>query len=203
MSVARATFDRFRRTISILAPITTLASGTAEVELYGARRITEFTVPVDSARGRIRATRGVDAFQARASSVILTLRYLGDADTRPQTLRLRAARRPARLSSKRPTISPTGQLDVAGAITRRAKGVVRVYLEWVNGADGSIGVVERQAIIRAPGRWGVRSQLPPGIVDQIGKRCSTVQSYVMFTGFQPLNMQGEMLAYQVMPAPVP
>ena len=200
LSVVRADYSSAQRTISIFAPITTLASGSAGVELYGARRITEFSAPIDSARGRIRATRGVDAAQARASSVLLTLRYAGDADTRPQSLRLRAGRRAAKLSSRRPTISTSGQLDAAGAITRRAKGVVRLQLEWVDRRDGAIIVVERQARIRN-GRWGIRSQLPPGVISQINNRCTTVHSYVLFTGYQALDMRGEMRAFQVMPAP--
>lgn len=200
LSVVRADYSSAQRTISIFAPITTLASGSAGVELYGARRITEFSAPIDSARGRIRATRGVDAAQARASSVILTLRYAGDEDTRPQTLRLRAGRRAARLSSNRPTISTSGRLDAAGAITRRARGVVRVQLEWVNRSDGAIITVERQARIR-DGRWGIRYQLPPGVISRINNRCTTVHSYVLFTGYQALNMRGEMRAYQVLPAP--
>ena len=116
------------------------------------------------------------------------------------SLRLRAGLRAAKLSSRRPTISPSGQLDAAGAITRDARGIVRVQLEWVNGADGSIAVLERQAVIRN-GRWGVRSQLTPETIDLIGKRCSTVQSYVVFTGYQPRLMNGEMRSFQVMPAP--
>ena len=200
MSIAKASFNRIRRTTSILAPITTLASGDAAVQLLGGGRITEFSVRINTARGLIRATRGIDAAQARASTAILTLRYPGDADTRPQTLRLRAALRPAKLSSRRPTISPIGQLDAAGAITKPAKGFVRVQLEWVNSADGSISVLERLATIKS-GRWSVRSQLPPGIIDQIGKRCSTVQSYVLFTGYQRLLMRGEMRSFQVMPLP--
>jgi len=201
MSITRATFDPVRRTTSILAPISTLASGLAGVQLIGGGRITEFNVRIDPARGLIRATRGIDEAQARASTAILTLRYPGDPDTRAQTLRLRAGLRAPRLSSKRPTISPTGQLDITGAITRRAKGVVRVQLEWVNRSDGSIGLVERLATIRAPGRWGVRSQLPPGILEKIASRCSTVQANVLFTGYQPLNLRGEMRAFQVMPKP--
>jgi len=200
MSLARGEFDRRTRTVSILAPISRLASGIARVELLGGGRITEFNVPIDAARGRIRTTRGIDELQARASTAILTLRYSGDDDTRAQTLRLRAAKRAAKLSSRRPTISTTGQLDAAGAITRRAVGVVRVQLEWVDKNTGSLIVVERQARIRN-GRWGVRYQLPRGIIDQINDRCTTVHSYVLFTGYQPLFMRGEMVAYQVMPAP--
>jgi hypothetical protein len=201
MSIARASFDRFRRTTSVLAPITTLASGTAQVELLGGGRITQFTLPVDSARGRIRGTRGIDAAQARASTAILTLRYTGDADTRPQTLRVRAALHASKLSSSRPSIDETGTLTAAGAITKKARGVVRLTLEWVNSADGSIGVIERLAPI-VNGRWGVRSELPPAIVSQINTRCSTLQSYVLFTGYQKLLMRGELRAFQVAPAPV-
>ena len=198
LSLARARYSQSQRTISIFAPISRLASGSAGIELFGARRITEFNLPVTSSRGWIRGVRGVDRLQARARSVIITIRYRGDADTRAQTLRLRAGERAARLSSRRPTISPTGQLDAAGAITRRAKGQVRVQLEWVNGDDGSIGSVERQATIRS-GRWGVKSQLPAGVLSQIRNRCSTVQSYVQFTGYQALLMNGEMRSYQVLP----
>lgn len=200
MSLVRGDFNRFRRTVSILAPITTLASGLARVQLLGGGRITEFNVPIDSARGRIRAMRGIDQLQARAGTAILTLRYLGDDDTRPQSLRLRAARRAAKLSSRRPTISTSGQLDAAGAITRSAKGVVRLSLEWVDRTTGSLIVLERQAQIRN-GRWGIRYQLPPGVISQINNRCTTVHSYVLFTGYQARLMRGEMRAFQVMPAP--
>ena len=97
MSITKATFNRVQRTTSILAPISTLASGFADVQLLGGRRITEFSVPINQARGLIRATRGIDAAQARTPTAILTLRYNGDADTRAQTLRLRAALRSPKL----------------------------------------------------------------------------------------------------------
>ena len=169
MSIARASFDRFKRTTSILAPISTLASGIARIELLGGGRVTEFTAPIDSRRGLIRVTRGIDAAQARAATAILTLRYDGDADTRPQTLRLRAALRAARLSSSRPVIDEVGELTAAGAITKSARGVVRLTLEWVNGSDGSISVIERLAPI-VNGRWGVRSQLTPEVQAAINNR---------------------------------
>ena len=44
---ARATFLRQDRTISILAPITALASGRAAIELHAASRRTNYTLPVD------------------------------------------------------------------------------------------------------------------------------------------------------------
>ena len=200
LSIRRARFNRIQRTASVFAPITRRASGLAEIQLFGARRVTEFNTRINSDRGYIRTTRGVDALQARARSVLLTISYAGDGDTRPQSLRLRAGRRAAKLSSRRPTISLSGQLNAAGAITRAARGIVRVQLEWVNGADGSIAVLERRAVIRN-GRWGIRAQLTPQTIQLMSRRCSTVQSYVLFTGYQRRLMNGEMRSYQVMPAP--
>ena len=49
--------------------------------------------------------------------------------------------------------------------------------------------------------WGIRYQIPPGVLSQIRNRCTTVHSYVLFTGYQPLFIRGEMRAFQVMPEP--
>lgn len=199
MSLTQASFDRFRRTTSIFAPISTRASGTAHVELLGARRITEFDLPIDAARGWIRGTRGIDTRQARAATAVLTLSYPGDDDTRPQTLRLRAALNPAQLWSDRPRITPSGFLQASGTISPRARGSVRIQLEWVNGGDGSIGFVEVSAPI-ASGRWRASSPLPQDIRDQIDGRCSEVQSTVLFTGYHARLMRGEVRSLRVLPA---
>jgi hypothetical protein len=199
MSLTQASFDPFRRTTSIFAPISTRASGLVHVELRGAGRITEFDLPIDSARGWIRGTRGIDTAQARAATAVLTLSYPGDADTRPQTLRLRAAVNPARLWSDRPRITPSGFLEASGTISGRARGSVRIHLEWVNRIDGSLGAVEVLAPV-ASGRWRVSSPLPPDSLDQIARRCSEVQSTVLFTGYQPLLMRGEVRSLRVLPA---
>jgi hypothetical protein len=199
MSLTQATFDKFRRTTSIFAPISKRASGVAHVELLGARRITEFDLPIDAGRGFIRGTRGIDAAQARAATAILTLSYPGDADTRPQTLRLRAALHPALLWSDRPRITPDGVLQASGTISKRARGIVRMQLEWVNGSDGSTGIIERVAPVKS-GRWRLNDQLPPDIRTQIAERCSNVHSTILFTGYQPLLMRGEVLSLGVLPA---
>lgn len=199
MSLTQASFDRFRRTTSIFAPISKRASGIAHVELRGAGRITEFDLPIDSSRGWIRGTRGIDAAQARAATAVLTLSYAGDADTRPQTLRLRAALNPALLWSDRPRITPGGFLRASGTLSRRARGSVRIQLEWVNRSDGSLGTVEVLTPVRS-GRWRVSSLLSPNIRDQIAQRCSNVQSTVLFTGYQRLLMRGEVRSLRVLPA---
>jgi len=199
ISLTQASFDRFRRTTSIFAPISTRASGIAHVELRGAGRITEFDLPIDAARGRIRGTRGIDSAQARAATAVLTLSYAGDADTRPQTLRLRAAVNPAQLWSDRPRITPSGFLQASGTISRRARGSVRTQLEWVNRSDGSLGTIELSAPV-ASGRWRLNSPLPPDIRDQIAQRCSEVQSTVLFTGYHARLMRGEVRSLRVLPA---
>ena len=51
LSLARATYDRARRTISILAPISRIASGSARITLHAAGTKTVFDAPIDSANG--------------------------------------------------------------------------------------------------------------------------------------------------------
>ncbi|MDP2710971.1 MAG: hypothetical protein Q8O56_07110 [Solirubrobacteraceae bacterium] len=199
LSLARATFNARARNISILAPLTRLASGAARISVFAAGRTTTFNAPIDSANGRIRVTRSVPAAQARLGTGILTLRYAGDADTRPQTVRLRAANTPARLTAQRPTITSTGALRAQGTVSRSARGVVRVQLEYVNRLDGQIVTLERTARINN-GRWSLNSQLSQTILAQIALRCGTVHSYTLFTGYLPARMRGEMRAYQVLPS---
>lgn len=202
MSLTKASFDRFRRTTSIFAPISRRASGSVQVQLLGAGRITEFSLPVDSARARIRGTRGIDFAQARAATAVLTLSYAGDADTRAQTLRLRAALHPARLTTTRPAITPDGSLRARGTISRRARGVVRVQAEWVDRVDGSLGTLERDGRINN-GRWSVNTVLPAALQAQIAQRCSSVQAAVLFTGYQPRLIRGEVRSLRLLPSPGP
>jgi hypothetical protein len=89
----------------LLAPITSLASGQARIELHAAGRRFRFSAPIDSVDGRIRFRRRIPAAQAELGTGILTISYPGDADTRSQTVRLRAASQRAELRLNRPTIS--------------------------------------------------------------------------------------------------
>ncbi|MEA2218432.1 MAG: hypothetical protein QOJ35_1058 [Solirubrobacteraceae bacterium] len=199
LSLARATFNSADRTLSILAPITRLASGRAPILLQGAHTTTTFTAPVDGQRRRIRITHQIKAAQARLGTGILTIRYRGDANTRPQTVRLRAANNPSRLTSSRPVITETGFLKAGGTTTKRARGVVRVQLEYVNRNDGETVTLERSALIQN-GRWSVNSELTPSIRTQIAQRCGTVHSYVLFTGYRPRLIRGEMHSFEVLPS---
>jgi hypothetical protein len=96
-------------------------------------------------------------------------------------------------------ITPSGVLQASGVISGRARGAVRVQLEWVNRIDGSLGTVERLTPVKS-GQWRLSSLLAPDIRAQIADRCSNVQGTVLFTGYQPLLMRGEVLSMRVLPA---
>ena len=132
VSLARATFDRSARTISILAPITRHASGTVQVTLRAAGRTTRFDAPIDRRNGRVRVTRPISAAQARLGSGIITITYPGDSDTRAQSVRLRAANTPAALRVTRPRITARGFLRAGGRVSTKARGVVHIQLEYVD-----------------------------------------------------------------------
>jgi hypothetical protein len=199
LSLARATIDRADRTISILAPITRLASGSAQITLRAAGRSTTFSAPIDSANGRIRLTRSITPAQAALGSGILTISYPGDADTRPQVVRLRAANGPANLAVQRPVITPTGFLRSEGTLSSHARGVVRVQLEYVDRASGEVVTLERSAAVQS-GRWSLNAQLPAVALAQIALRCGTVHSYTLFTGYLPEGLRGEMRSFRVLPS---
>ncbi len=200
LSLARATFNVRERTISILAPITSRASGSVRITLFAAGRTVTFTAPIDSEKGRIRITRKIPAVQARLGTGLLTIRYSGDADTRPQNLRVRAAGRLARLKAQRPILTSTGFLRASGTVIRGARGIVRVKLQYVNGADGQMVTLERSVLINK-GHWSLNRKLPSSLLSQIARRCGSLHSYTAFTGYLPRRLNGEQQSLQVLPAP--
>lgn len=199
LSLGRATFLR-NNTISILAPITARASGNATIRLQAARRINNYTVPIDSANGRIRVTRPITAAQTRLGTGILNIHYPGDDNTRPQLVRLRAANTPARLQPTRPTISSTGVLNVSGRVNSDARGIVRLQVEFVSRATGRTNTLKFRGTI-SNGRWSISTQLSATVIAQILQRCGTVHSYILFTGYFPERIRGEMRSFQILPAP--
>jgi len=183
--------------LDVLAPITSLASGRVNVELHAAGRRFRFTAPVNSADGRIRFRQRIPAAQARMGTGILTIRYNGDADTRPQTVRLRAALQKAQLRLTRPTIADNGRLRASGTVSNRARGVVRVQLEYVFGGQTRT----HQFLARiSNGRWSLNQQLSQTIRNEIARRTGTVHSYTLFTGYLPARMRGEMRSFQILGA---
>ena len=195
LEIARATFNRRARTLSILAPITSLASGTANIQLHAARIRRNFTAPV--ANSRIRVTRSITRAQANLGTGILTVNYPGDADTRLQVVRLRAANTPADLEVTRPVLTSGGFLQGSGTVSSRARGVVRTQLEFVNGATGETNTTQFKSTI-SNGRYTLNVQLTGILRALIAARCGTVHSYTLFTGYLPRRMRGEMESFQVL-----
>jgi hypothetical protein len=194
LSLARATINRRERVLDVLAPITSLASGRVNVELHAAGQRFRFTAPIDSRDGRIRFRKRIPAAQARVGTGILTIAYRGDADTRPQTVRLRAANRQAKLRLQRPTIA-ADRLRASGTVDNRARGVVRVQLEYA--ADGRTRTHQFLARI-ANGSWTLNQELSQTIRDEIARRTGAVHSYTLFTGYLPARIRGEMRSFQVL-----
>lgn len=194
LALARATILRRERMLDVLAPITSLASGSARVELHAANRRYRFTAPVNSRDGRIRFRKRIPKAQANLGMGIITIAYRGDADTRPQTVRLRAASQQARLQLERPTITG-GRLRASGTVTKRARGVVRVQIEYV--VDGKTTTLQYLAPID-DGRWSLNQQLSQSARNAIARRKGTVHSYTLFTGYYPRRIRGEMRSFQVL-----
>ena len=195
LSIARARIDRGGRVLDVLAPITARASGRARVELHAAGRRYRFTAPIDAVNGRIRFRHRIPTAQARLGTGIVTIAYAGDADTRPQTVRLRAAIRPAALRLSRPRIAD-GRVRASGSVSSRARGVVRLQLEYDRG--GQTQIVRLRARIGTNGRWSLNEQLSAADLTGIAERQGTVHSYTLFTGYLPARMRGEMRSFQVL-----
>jgi len=199
MQLLRATFRTRPPTIDILALITRRASGRVSISLQAAGKFTNFTALINSSLGRITAVRRILQSQADLGTGILTITYDGDADTRPQTLRMRAANNKANLDSSRPTISASGVLKASGTVTKKARGVVRIELQYVKSSDGVTVTLKYKATIKN-GKWSLSVRLAPQALAQIAKRCGTVHSYIAFTGYQPENIRGESKSFRVLPA---
>ncbi len=197
LQLARATIFPSAGVIDILAPITRRASGNVSLELHAAGQKHRWTAPIDSANRRVRQSESIPAAQVAKRTGILTMHYPGNERTRPQTVRLRAANVPAALNSVRPQVAD-GRLRASGTISGGARGVVRVQLEYFSG--GTTTTLEKNARIEN-GRWALDEQLTPEQIVAINGRRGVVHSYVLFTGYFPAKMRGEMQSFQVLGAP--
>ena len=194
LQLARATVFGGARVIDVLAPITRRASGSVAMQLYAAGQRHRWSAPINSVEGYIRTSEKIPAAQARMGTGILTVAYPGDPDTRPQTVRLRAANVPAALDARRPTIVG-GRLQAGGTISRAARGVVRVQLQYFS-AERTV-TLEKTARISG-GAWSLDAPLTPEEQAAIAQRRGTVHSYILFTGYLAARMRGEMRSYQVL-----
>jgi hypothetical protein len=197
LEVARATISPTAKVIDVLAPITARATGRLSLDLYAAGRHSKWTAPIPGGDSPVHTRHTIPAGQADAGTGILTITYPGNAETQPRVVRLRAADGRADLSASRPAITG-GKLVDHGTISARARGVVRVQLELY--AAGRTVTVDRDAPI-ANGRWSLDDALTTAEQAEIAGRQGTVESNILFTGYLPRRLRGEMLAYQVLEVP--
>jgi hypothetical protein len=194
IEVERARVMRRDLRLDVLTPITGRASGEVEVEFFAAQRRLEFTEEVDSGNRRVRFDRAIPAEQARLGTGIMTIAYPGDEDTRPQEVRLRAASQKASLALERPRID-AGRLKAQGTISDRARGIVRLQLQYV--VDGQTETVELRGRID-DGRWEIDEALSQEVRYGIARRTGTVHSYTLFTGYFERRIRGEMRAFEIL-----
>lgn len=198
LEIARAGVNRSARRLSVLAPITARASGVAEGLFSAAGRSTRFSAAIESAKRRVRINQSIPTAQARLGTGILTLTYRGDADTQPQTVRMRAAALPAALRPQRPQIKD-GQMTATGTISRSARGVVRLQLLYEPTGQPTRTLEYTARIVG--GRYRFVERLPADVLAGIANRGGVVHSYTLFTGYLPARLRGEMQSYQVLGYP--
>jgi hypothetical protein len=158
------------------------------------RRSDTFDAEVTSGNAeldRIRFKEPITAGQARLGTGIVTLDYQGDANTRPEEVRLRAASQRAELDVEE--ISLTGDtLAAQGSVTSRARGVVRLRYSYLDEA-GKPKTHLARAKIADDGDWKLdQGETVPPKLAQCGGYLS-----IQFTGFFDRRIRGEVLAYQL------
>jgi len=194
MRVSRARVLREDRLLDVLAPITTRARGADVAVTYqGDGRSDTFEAKVtnaDSALDEVRIMEPITRGQARLGTGIVNLNYLGDADTRPELVRLRAASQRAELDVEEISLIDD-RLSGQGSVTSRAEGVVRFQYSYVD-PDGSPQVHEARAEIGDDGDWELENDQVPAQLAQCGGYLS-----IQFTGFFERRIRGEQLAYEL------
>ncbi len=176
-----------RGALHVLAEITRRADGRRLTVTFTARgATTRFASTVR--RGRIDFDRRLSSAQRGARSGIVTLRYAGGEGVRPAEARLRAAS--ARADLRRRTLSLAGVvLSASGNISKRARGVVRLHMEF----DTATGPGEWNGRARiADGRWSLRQALPAD-----ARRGGYLS--VQFTGYGPRGIGGSRSASRSRP----
>jgi hypothetical protein len=193
----RAAIVRGDRKLDVLAGISALATGRVTFDLLAAGRRTRLTAPIDHAHRRVRLRRTIPAAQARLGTGILTISYRGNGRTRPLSVRVRAARNPARLAAARPSYA-AGRLRASGTIATRARGVVHVRLQFDH--DGRTRTEQFDAAI-AKGRWTLSARPPAGVRAAIAGRSGTLDADVLYTGDRARRLRGELRSYEVLGDP--
>jgi hypothetical protein len=194
MRVSRARVLREDRRLDVLAPITSRARGADVAVTYqGDGRSDTFDAEVTEGSGeldQIRFLEPITQGQARLGTGIVNLNYLGNAATRPELVRLRAASQRAELDVEEIGLAGD-RLSASGSVTSRAEGIVRLRYSYVD-PDGSEQVHLARATIEDDGDWELEDDEVPAQLARCGGYLS-----IQFTGFFERRIRGEQLAYEL------
>jgi hypothetical protein len=194
LRVSRARVLREDRRLDVLAPITSRARGGEVKVTYEAdnrRDVFDATVTeANTELDRITILEPITRGQAELGTGIVNLEYLGDADTRPEFVRLRAASQRAELDVEEISLIDD-QLSAQGSVTSRAQGVIRLLYSYLD-PDGTPNVHEARASIQNNGDWELEGDQVPAQLAQCGGYLS-----IQFTGYFERRIRGEQLAYEL------
>ena len=150
------------------------------------------------ADGQVKVNRATPRAAGRASSGTLTLTYGGDSDTQPYTVKLLATRRGASLKAKRPTHRQGPHQGDRAAISKRARGSVRVELRFQPaGADAAA-----RRRVQGPHRQGpLQARQAPirDVLRDIAGSPAALGSYVVFAGDKRSGIAGQSAFFELPP----
>lgn len=169
--------------------ITRRATGPVDVSYRSASTTTRFAAPINN--GTIRIDRRLPSSQSRKTTGIVTLTYPGNGRLRRDQLRLRVASGKALLKRGTTRIDDSGRLRVSGTISKRARGAVRIRLEYTARESGVRFLSSRAEIDN--GTWSLTKALPIDAANAGGHLS------IQYTGYQARRIRGEQLAKAVTP----
>ncbi|MBA2347993.1 MAG: hypothetical protein H0V81_06845, partial [Solirubrobacterales bacterium] len=180
------------RKLDVLASLTSRASGSVGVTYVSNGTVTKFSVKIDPLTRNLKFTKTLSARASKLRSGIITFIYNGDEDTFSDNVRVRAANRPARLKRQVAKLDNAGNLTVSGTLSSRARGVVRIRLDYPFSSTTNTTSLFYNVRIRN-GKWSLKRKLPAAAA-AVGGQLS-----IQFTGYLPAKMRGEQDAKQVLP----
>jgi hypothetical protein len=193
LRVDRAEVLRSERRLSVYAPITSRAGGDVDVRFTAAGEEREFSAdvaPGNSELAQIRFKESISAGQAALGTGIMQILYHGDANTRREHVRLRAAANPADLATDLIRLEGD-KLKATGTISDDAEGIVRFRLYYVD-ASGGERLWNGRATIR-DGQWSFAGRVP------LEAQADGGYLSVLFTGYFEKRIRGEMTSYEILP----
>lgn len=187
--------------LDALLQITSRATGTLRIAYTSSGRTTRFDISLGGASSSAKARaaerqilidRKLPSSQSRKSTGILNITYAGNERVRPDEVRLRAATGKALL--KRTTTSlKNGTLKLAGTISSKAVGVVRIRLSYLDKDDEAKLLKYRARIKRSrkgASTWSLNQKLPSAAA-------AGGQADIQFTGYEKRRIRGEQLSKEV------